>query len=238
MAIRERLHQLLCVRFHFANVSSVRNTMAQSGAIISGSAALVILQPQQEPNDIDFYVPPRGLAQLLKFVLDHGYELTVPVPGRGGEGGYPRKIVLKLVHPITASRVDIVVPTKNVVEEVTEFHSTVVMNYITSYGLVSLYPSWTMSGVGAISKKGAVASGCIQKYHNRGYTIVNDPSVLPMGGEGQYLGLQAKRSTFDDETLFIPFDDVAPNLPTFDAREIRWTLGEDEREINQTTNLE
>ena len=63
--------------------------IAQSGAIISGSAALVILQLQQEPNDIDFYVPPRGLAQLLKFVLDHGYELTVPVPRRGGEGGYP-----------------------------------------------------------------------------------------------------------------------------------------------------
>ena len=84
----------------------------------------------------------------------------------------------------------------------------------------------------------AVASGCIQKYRNRGYTIVNDPSVLPMGGEGQCLGPQAKRSTFDDETLFIPFDDVAPNLPTFDAREIRWTLGEDEQEINQTMNLE
>ena len=48
--------------------------------------------------------------------------------------------MLKLVHPITASHIDIVVPTKNVVEEVTEFHSTVVMNYITSYGLVSLYP--------------------------------------------------------------------------------------------------
>jgi hypothetical protein len=203
----------------------MRDTMAQSGAIISGSAALVILQPQQEPNDIDFYVPPKGLAQLLKFVLDHGYELTVPVPGEGGEGGYPRRIVLKLVHPISASRIDIVVPTtKNVVEEVTKFHSTVVMNYITSYGLVSLYPSWTMSGVDAIAKKGAVASGCIQKCRNRGYTIVNDPSVLPMGGDGQYLGPQAKRSTFDDETLFIPFDDVTPNLPTFDAREISWTL--------------
>ena len=223
MAIRERLHQLLCVRFHFANVNSVRNTMAQSGAIISGSAALAILRPQQKPNDIDFYVPPRGLAQLLKFVLVHRYELTVPVPG---EGGYPQRIVLKLMHPISASRIDIIVPTKNVVEEVTKFHSTVVMNYITSYGLVSLYPSWTMSGVGTIAKKGAEASGCIQKYRNRGYTIVNDPSVLPMGGDGQFLGPQAKRSTFDDETLFIPFDDVAPKLPTFEAREISWTLGE------------
>ena len=96
-----------------------------------------------------------------------------------------------------------------------------------------------MSGVGAISKKVAVASGCIQKYRNHGYTILNDPSVLPMGGEGQCLGPQAKHSTFDDETLFIPFDDVTPNLQTFDANKMDpRSLGEDEQEINQTMNLE
>jgi hypothetical protein len=104
--------------------------MAQSGAIISGSAALVILQPQvQEPSDIDFYMPPRGLAQLLKFVLAHRYELATPTLG---EGEYMPKVVLKFVHPVSAARVDVVVPAKDVVEEVTEFHSTVVMNYVTS----------------------------------------------------------------------------------------------------------
>ena len=38
------------------------------------------------------------------------------------------------------------------------------------------------------------------------------------------LELQAKRSTFDEDTLFIPFDDVAVSLPAFEAREISWTL--------------
>jgi hypothetical protein len=237
-AIGELLHRL-CVRFHFASVKSVRNTMAQSGAIISGSVALAVLQPQmQEPSDIDFYVPPRGLARLLKFILSHGYDLTVPAPGEGdyqaftdrapGEGKYPPRIVLKLVHPASGSRVDIVVPlaAKSVVEEVTKFHSTVVMNYVTHYGVVSLYPSWTMCGVGAVVREGA-EERCIQKYRDRGYTMVNDPSLLPMGGEGQCLGPQAKRSTFDDETLLIPFDDYAPtaNLSAFEARETSWTLG-------------
>lgn len=226
--MRERLHRL-CVHFHFADVNSVRDTMAQTGAIISGSAALGVLQPQiKKPNDIDFYVPPRGLAQLLKFVLAHGYELTVPAPG---EGEYPPQIVLKLIHPISASHVDIVVPAKNVVEEVTKFHSTVVMNYVAYYGVVSLYPSWTLSRVGAVIKNGEGESGCIQKYRDLGYTMVNDPSVLPMGQEGQGLELLAKRSTFDEETLFIPFEDVAPSLPTFEAGEIRWSLtGREEQE--------
>jgi hypothetical protein len=221
MVMQDRLHRL-CIRFHFVDVNSVRSTMAQSGAIISGSAALAILQPQiQEPSDMDFYVPPRGLARLLKYVLAHGYELVAPTLG---EGEYPPGLVLKLVHPVSESRVDIVVPAKDVVEEVTRFHSTVVMNYVAYYGVVSLYPSWTMARVGAIVKKGAEESGCIQKYRNRGYTMVNDPSLLPMGREGQGLELLAKRSTFDEETLFIPFDNVAPSLPTFEARAISWTL--------------
>lgn len=217
-AIQERLHRL-CVRFHFANVDSVRDAMAQSGAIISGSAALAVLQPQrEEPYDIDFYVPPKGLAQLLKFVLAHGYELTPR------EGYYSAQIVLKLIHPVSASCVDIVVPAKNVVLEVINFHSTVVMNYIAHYGIVSLYPSWTLSRVGAVVRDGGKEGGYIQKYRDRGFTMVNDPSVLPMGQEGQGLGHLAKRSTYDEETLFIPFDDVAPNLPTFEAAEVEWTL--------------
>ena len=53
----------------------------------------------QEHNDLDFYVPPTGLARLHKFILSHGYDLTVPALGEGeyppfidrepGEGKYP-----------------------------------------------------------------------------------------------------------------------------------------------------
>ena len=31
-------------------------------------------------------------------------------------------------------------------------------------------------------------------------------------------------SASDEETLFIPFDNIAPSLPAFEAREISWTL--------------
>ena len=133
------------------------------------------------------------------------------------------------VHPVSASHVDIVVPAKNVVEEVTKFHSTVVMNYITYYGVVSLYPSWTMSGVGMIVKKEMRSVGAFKNtaiVDTLSYvTMVNDLSLLPMGKQGQGLDLQVKRSTFNEETFFKPFDDVAPSLSTFEAEEIRWTLG-------------
>ena len=99
------------------------------------------------------------------------------------------------VHPVSASHVDIVVPAKNVVEEATKFHSTVVMNYITYYGVVSLYPSWTMSGVGAIVKKGMRSVGAFKNtaiVDTLSYvTMVNDLSLLPMGKQGQGLDLQA-----------------------------------------------
>ena len=147
MAMQEHLHHL-CIRFYFANIYSLHNMMAQSSAIIPGSAALAVLQWQmQEPSDIDFYVPPMGLAQLLKFVLAHGYELTTPTLG---EKKYPSRLVLKLLHPVLAACVDIVVLAKHVVEEVTKFHSTIVMNYVTYYGVVSLYPTWTMARMGAV----------------------------------------------------------------------------------------
>ena len=91
------------------------------------------------------------------------------------------------VHPVSASHVEIVVPAKNVVEDATrtKFHSTVVMNYITYYGVVSLYPSWMMSGVGTIVKKGDEKCGCIQKYRDCGYTIIchyGKRSVTPAYG--------------------------------------------------------
>ena len=55
--------------------------------------------------------------------------------------------------------------------------------------------------------------------------MINNLSLLPMGKQGQGLKLQAKHGTFDKETFFIPFDDIAPSLLIFKAEEIRWTLG-------------
>ena len=60
------------------------------------------------------------------------------------------------VHPVSASHVDIVVLAKNGVEEVTKFHSTIDMNYITYYGMVSLCPSWTLRSVGAFKNTAIV----------------------------------------------------------------------------------
>ena len=65
-----------------------------------------------------------------------------------------------------------------------------------------------------------VSHNRVQVHNN---TMVN-PSLLPMGQEGQGLELLVKCSTFDEETLFIPFNDVTPSLPMFKVRAISQTL--------------
>ena len=84
-----------------------------------------------------------------------------------------------------------------------------------------------MARMGAVVKKeGTEESGCIQKYCDRRFTMVNDLLLLPRYWEGQPEGLelQTKHSMFDEKTLFIPFNNIAPSLPAFEARELSWTL--------------
>ena len=53
--------------------------MQQTGTVISGSMALLLLHDVEfTPCDLDFYVPARGFPSVLSFVQKFGYEIDSP----------------------------------------------------------------------------------------------------------------------------------------------------------------
>jgi len=139
------------VSFHFHTVVALRAQLATTGAIISGSAALALLHPESFfPNDLDFYVSRGGYASLLSFVQDYGYVVEAD---DAAHIAYERDtlLVLKLVHLESGREINIVTVLEgHAVNGITQFHSTLVMNYIGWYGIVSLYPDWTLAKKGLI----------------------------------------------------------------------------------------
>jgi len=72
--------QVILARFRLGNLGNLQNVLKQSGAIISGSTALLLLHPGQfDPNDIDFYVLQSSYRVLLTY-LQHVTKLTAITP--------------------------------------------------------------------------------------------------------------------------------------------------------------
>ena len=68
-------------RYKF-NWIELRTIMMATGAVISGSTALVVLFGGEFiPQDLDIYVNDRGMARILIFLTNHGYQIVTPRPG-------------------------------------------------------------------------------------------------------------------------------------------------------------
>ena len=153
--------------------------MQQTGAVISGSAALLLLHDVEfTPCDLDFYVAARGFASVLSFVQKFGYEIDSPDIASGQYDSL-QLIVIKLVHRVSKKSINVVTNLKgHVVGMITQFHSTLVMNYIAFYGVVSLYPYWTLRREGLMIQDTWSTRACFAKYKNRGFRITKYMSEL------------------------------------------------------------
>jgi len=207
--------------------------MAQSGAILSGSAALVLLHPGSfSPRDLDFYVLPRGYSLFLSFVLDQGY---VVEPDRDLSLAYERDalLVLKLVHTDSGKELNVVtVLAGHVVHGITGFHSTLVMNYVAWYGVVSLYPRWTSAKKGLIIRETATTTECFEKYRARGFMCAKSNDILCNSNLGVpehlcQISLGCAKTTrylLDGNCDFQPFWGLSENLAHFEQRDMSWVL--------------
>ena len=228
LPLKERMYSLLSP-FHFTSVMSLRELMVNTGTVISGSFALAILHPQQfDPNDIDFYVLPLGFGAVLKYVAQHGYIID---PYEHGTSKYVRQhiVVVRLIHPISQKSINVITGFKDhVVEIITQFHSTLVMNYLAWFGLVVLYPEWTLNKAGLIVTDTLTSEQCFTKYIGRGYTLHRDvhtlthPLEVHRCGEDPYCAA-TMRSLHDEHSYVEQFDDGE-----FDFKEaeedMSWTL--------------
>lgn len=122
--------------------NALRTTMAATGAVISGSTVLaVLLGGDFVPQDLDIFVNDKGFAEMLVFLVNHGYQVMKPLPHYTHQKKYPgSKTILTLKRNGEGEKIDLIGSTEHVLTAITHFHSTAVMNYISFYGIVSLYP--------------------------------------------------------------------------------------------------
>ncbi|KAK7000257.1 hypothetical protein R3P38DRAFT_2561855 [Favolaschia claudopus] len=217
-------------------------TLKQLRAIISGSTALAILMRGAfRPNDLDIYVPRASEAKCINIMhRDYLFDTTKTLrPPYGSISGvYRIHWMKKEEHSINV----IVVTGDNAAATIFQFHSTVVMNYLTGHGLLCAYPHLTLNKL-SIANPGSNRSDrsmkkveiCYNKYRQRGFTHVerlNQHSSWETHMCGFDKSCPATpRSLYDGGCLFIPFLDrdndgnmIEP--PYYDGlHTVVWSLG-------------
>jgi hypothetical protein len=214
----------------------LRAIMVATGAVISGSTALaVLLRGEFVPRDLDIYVNARYLTAMLVFLSNHGYQVVTPQPHYAHKKKYPNsKTILTLKRDGEGEKIDLVGTTDaHVLATITRFHSTPVMNYIASYGIVCLYPEWTMRRNGLVTRRN-VPYKILDKYRGRGFKIAYTSADLAKYDTNHDCGKhiccpRMRRNLRDGLSLFVPFDDRATDIQELEDNDnvnLQWMLNE------------
>ena len=215
--------------FHLPSVSSVCDLLLCSGAVISGSAALALFFPGAFlPRDLDIYVASYGAARVIAYLHDHAYRIDpLYSPGAGiYDNG---AVVFKLSHEWSTTEINVVIYREdNFVNHIAKFHSTIVMNYVSWYGLVCLYPNWTLQKKGLITVDNLVSRPCIKKYENRGFVLLSDNKEVAGPSSAHICGMTAEcpettRDLHDDGCAFQPFEGHRQMLAAYETA-FTWNL--------------
>ena len=68
-------------------------------------------------------------------------------------------------------KIDLIRTTEHILTTITQFHSTAVMNYISFYGIVCLYPEWTLRRYALVTRRN-VPCRIVDKYRAQGFKMV------------------------------------------------------------------
>ncbi|KAF9553070.1 hypothetical protein CPC08DRAFT_728169 [Agrocybe pediades] len=195
------------VRFGFRSSSFLLNALQESSSIISGSLALAVMHPGAFiPGDMDLYVAHRDKAAILAILQSIGYkhiENSSPPYYAFGPSSSVLESVLTFercvdaVTPITTVNVVCVRDGYHVLRAVVGFHSTLVMNFISWYGLVCLYPHLTVMKEGLMVISTPKTRECFQKYRGRGFVLYADGL--------RFVRHLQDRSMDDGDVLVVPF---------------------------------
>ena len=205
--------------------------MLTTGAVISGSAALAVLQGGEFiPQDLDIYVTSKNMAAVLVFLQEQNYAVVIPVPG-AKKNVYPKSSVTLTLRNDIREKIDLVATTEqHVIHAVTQFHSTCVMNYIVYYGIVCLYPEWTMRKT-AFVKAELMDEAVIHKYQGRRFAMMKVSSEMPEYEPMHKCGThqccpKTRQELHDHTTLCIPLDNEELTIRTEEDR-VGWILDKD-----------
>ncbi|TEB31223.1 hypothetical protein FA13DRAFT_1709680 [Coprinellus micaceus] len=242
--------------------------MRRRNTLLSGSAALQIVDPSSwNPQDLDFYAPSSEFAAVCAWFLTQRYtvsdELTseyMPqtLTGNDFEFGddlvdlqhnFPRlrvhasnciQSVIRLVHPDHPKTINVIQSTsEHPVAPICFFHSTLVMNFVTGNGAVSLYPGLTQDRKGMLNMQlnpplepvAETIFEALDKYQQRGYSFFQGSDVedvehlvlVPLRGDRVPCAVERlmQRDLDDGKASSLAFDARHP-VAVFPA--LRWSL--------------
>ncbi|TEB27296.1 hypothetical protein FA13DRAFT_1712673 [Coprinellus micaceus] len=210
--LKVRVHDTL-LRFRLSPSKTLR-MMRQTKTVISGSAALKVIDAcQWEANDVDFYCPKEEIRNVLSWFERHRYHVvhscksysftTAAHDPSGGRYTTPEVLfvqlnanncietVFTLRNELSGDKINVIQSrSSSAVAPIAFFHSTIVMNFISSDTVVCGYPSLTLRGQGLMNAQTmpplrAVKRevSAVAKYQRRGYTFIQgrneDPTFNP-----------------------------------------------------------
>ncbi|KAK7019258.1 hypothetical protein R3P38DRAFT_2975646, partial [Favolaschia claudopus] len=223
---------------------------------ISGSTMLpILLDLKFKPNDLDVYANEQGGEVMLAHMHDEEEFKSVKTIESTGSS-YTRILrihwLVKEDHLVNL----IIVPDDNPVVAIFHFHSTIVMNCLTGYGVFCAYPALTLNRK-SISNTGVLhtdesrrrADICYTKYISRG--IEHQPHLRHHGRWAHHQCGADKscpatiRSMHDEESLWIGLPSVVgvgrEQAVYNNSESVIWSLGGWEcsptRHYNMTTTI-
>lgn len=183
--------------------------------LLSGSAALLMVSDLDfEPGDLDLYVPDSQEDTAISLCIKAlGYS---PIESRGAL--YDNNTHIRTVHWLTKKerKMNImVVKGENAAVAIFKFHSTVVMNYLSSRGIYCAYPTLTLKSLATPNLAIMICDNmtaercraCFDKYRGRGIRFEPDARNFPghethrCFADGECPG--TVRTTQDDKGLFV-----------------------------------
>ncbi|KAJ7041003.1 hypothetical protein C8F04DRAFT_1253506 [Mycena alexandri] len=167
------------------------------------------------PNDVDVYTPETEETLMLEILREQlGFTVTKQVAT-----AYPKRLSITRIYWLTkgTAKINLItVKGDNAVVPIFQFHSTLVMNKISCYGMFCAYPELTLNGIALVNtgvkldtySKRRTAE-CIEKYEKRGFTFKDQ-----LGDYRQFHGhrcgenancQKSVRTLGDGQGLFVPF---------------------------------
>jgi hypothetical protein len=198
-------------RFGLGEVEDLLKMLNIASSVISGSVALSLLHPDAfQPNDIDFLVPKHNQIIVSAYLQTVGYRRLNEETAQYICGSI--SIIFVFKHEVTGEIANLIVSeTSSPLQPIIEFHSTIIMNFISWYGIVSLYPELTMRKIGYENVQENLPRRYLQKYLDRGFTIKKHyEECISNDQENHICGVDpncphAMRSLHDKHASFLPF---------------------------------
>ncbi|KAG1855295.1 hypothetical protein F4604DRAFT_1685776 [Suillus subluteus] len=202
------------------NIDQWVNIMDRTGTVISGSTTLGLVQAKAgsvTSQDMDVYATQTFEKEILVHLKEgEGYNEVREVVRQPDYDGSAIKKIYKLEKE--EKKIDVIVMHWTcTIAPILQFHTTSIMNYVTTCKLMCLYPCWTCDNKGFVNPclylEGktnlSTVDGLMKYYVRQGFRISANPFCLADHECNEDIKNSAKtgycphkiRSTIDDEVL-------------------------------------